>query len=147
MRIERAKPTQAAVEEVGFLLVQMHREAGLAPINFGKLATAIHAEIRDGWVFNARSADGDLVGSIGLHKGEHWYSDDSFLCDRWNYVVIPHRRGLVGRALTEAAVGEAERQGLPLFIGRFNARGAAKRRGLVTEFVGFFPMGYEVKLR
>lgn len=147
MKIERAEPTQGAVEEIGFLLVRMHQEAGLAPINFAKLATAIHAEIRTGWVYNARGDDGDLVGSIGLHRVEHWYSDDSFLCDRWNYVAIPQRGGGVGKALAEAAAGEAERQGLPLFLGRFNARGAAKRRGLVTEFVGFFPMGYEVKLR
>lgn len=86
-----------------------------APLNNAKTIREIWRIAREDVALMA-VIDNHLVGSLGLVRPTWWYSDDSFLTDRWNH-VLPQYRGMgVGAMLEEEALRIADASEVKLLI-------------------------------
>jgi GNAT superfamily N-acetyltransferase len=71
--------------------------------------------------------DGNVLGTLGVHRTAPWYSDEEYLADGWFYVLPEYRKTGVGKMLLDTAVDFAKQQNLPLIIGVFNMDDTAKK--------------------
>lgn len=102
-----------------FLLV-VARPALLAPVNVVKSLQEVIRVTKEEVALMAMRGD-MLVGTLGLIKPTWWYGDDSFLTDRWNFVVEAEKNGEAGRLLDQEAKAIARAAGLP-FINQGKVR-------------------------
>jgi hypothetical protein len=95
-----------------FLLV-VARPAMLAPVNVVKSLEEVIRVAKEEVALMAMRGD-MLVGTLGLMRPTWWYGDESFLTDRWNFVVDPEKNGDAGKLLWEEARKIADVSKLPL---------------------------------
>lgn len=103
------------------MLLVMHGEVALAPINTGKVARTVAYVIEHG-IGIVGERDGEVVASAGLILDDWWYSDQQFLRDLWMYVRPEHRRSTAADGLLRHARKAAELWGLPLVVSVFGTK-------------------------
>lgn len=94
-----------------FLMV-VARPALLCPINVVKSLQEVIRVTKEEVALMAMRGD-MLVGTMGLVRPTWWYGDDSFLTDRWNFIVDAEKNGDAGRLLDHEAKEIAKAAGLP----------------------------------
>jgi GNAT superfamily N-acetyltransferase len=116
--------------EILRLTPMIHEEVGHGSYNPEKVRAMVQKALRrDGGIIGVIGPVGDLKGCIYLLLDPIWYGDDWQLVELWNYVRPDARRSDYGIQMIEFAKDCADRIGLKLFIGVFNAvRLAAKVR-------------------
>lgn len=147
--IERV-PTNLGKElfkEVFGLILELHAEVGVAPLNPKKYGDQCYSVISQGMTFVAR-ADGVAVGTIGLIEDPFWYSDWSFLHDKWLYVRPEFRRN-AGFGLLRAARDEGLRLGRIVYIWNTNPdrKQKASPFGVEAQRLAFVPFGFMMRLK
>lgn len=106
--------TQADFDQMLVVLFEMHKEVGLFPLAPIKVAQMLDAVLKVGFPIVARTPTGIIAGTIGLIRGQPWYSDAVFISDRWFFVRPPHRRSRVAENMVEGAKVVARQEKLPL---------------------------------
>lgn len=146
--IERVHHGETTFREVFDLCLGEYREVGYVPINPEKLARTLYEIIDEGMTFLARDAEGRAIGTIGLIELGYWYSDETYLHDKFWFVVPDSRPTGAGLALMKAAKEEAQRRGKILFIGVKNPNRQSKNRTMMLESqdAGFVPFGYTMRM-
>lgn len=147
--IERVGNDEQSFVEVFTLLLDQHREVGLAPLDREKAAWHTYGVLSEGMTYVARRADGTPIGTLGMTEQEYWYGRASYLIDAWFYVAPRYRRGPVGSLLMEAATKDADAKGVPAYIDVFNSRRRPKKTkaALMCVRAGYLPVGYTLQLR
>ena len=84
--------------------------------------------------------EGQLVGSLGLHRTSPWYSDSEYLADGWFYVLPEYRKTGVGKMLIDEAKKFANEVKLPLIIGVFTSEDA-ETKAQVMQKMGMAMVG------
>lgn len=113
MEIRRARV--ADTDDIFRLLLAMHHENGVAPLDAGKVYGTIRDLIETGTVLVAEQ-DGTLLGSVAWSEQAYWYSQKMRLSEWWFYVHPDHRRSGAARGLIEAAKVVAVKAGMPCEI-------------------------------
>ena len=93
-------------DEVLALLLKMHREIAIAPLNLEKASEEIKRLLAQGTVIV--SEDTRIRGTIALDRNNWFYSDQWFLSDVWFYVDPKHRKGGHASRLIDAAIESKE---------------------------------------
>lgn len=147
--IERARNDEQSFVEQYQLMLQLHPEGGLAPLNTKKLAHAVYNALAHGIVFVARNGKGEAVGTLAMAELTYWYSDETFLSDIWFYVLPKYRKGAVGRKLMQAVRKEADNLDKVAFIAVSNPDRRFKKTpmALVSQTAGYVPMGHTTRIR
>jgi GNAT superfamily N-acetyltransferase len=115
-------------------------EASIDPVKTMKVAYETvmqHAAI-------VAEVDGEIVGSLGIVRHQHWYSNDHFLIDQWLYVKPEHRGGEVLPAMLEEAKAIADLAGLRLLVAVTNhkrERGIPGQLGKIASLLRYVPGG------
>jgi hypothetical protein len=135
--------------EIFGLLLMLHAENGMFGMNRDKVLLGIqHATERKGGVIFVIDEGPRVVASLGMTIATDWYSDDEYLCERWNYVHPEYRKSDYARKLLEQGKWSHEwfkAQGalLPFLCGiNSNHRTEAKIRMYARHFpcIGAFFM-------
>jgi len=132
--------TKGDDEGVLKLLVAMHDENGMAPIDGTKVFMAIQAMRRDGWIYLAESSSGKLAGSLSLTMGEWWYSTEKFLGDRWLFVHPDYRKTPAACMLIRAAKDLSREVGVMLCLGVLSPVDPDRKSALYLR-AGMVPVG------
>lgn len=90
--------------------------------------------------FGVENEEGQLVGSLGLHRTSPWYSDSEYLADGWFYVLPEYRKTGVGKMLIDEAKKFADQAKLPLIIGVFTSEDA-ETKAKVMQKMGMTMVG------
>lgn len=146
--IETAANDESTFQEVFALLLDLHKVGGYATLDVTEAAENAYRVLSEGMTFLAR-VNGEAVGTIGLTEVPFWYSKTTFLQDAWFYVKPRFRRGKVGVRLLHAARDAAEARSKLVFVTVNNPDRRPKRTAssLVSQTVGFVPLGYTLQLR
>lgn len=97
-------------------------ESLLGAVDEEKALTEIARVQRDGASLLA-FVDGKLAGVMGLMKVEWWYGDDSFITNRWFFILPDLKfKGVGARLLAEARVISTEADLKLVIIGHKRAR-------------------------
>ncbi len=149
LTIERAVPDRTTLTNLfGRLLIAMHGEIGIAPLDVETAMAAAFVAISEGHSFMAME-DGELVGSIAMTTRPIWYSrDHTMLMDAWFYVMPDKRFGLVGGRLLRAARDEGKALGLPTFVVIANPHRPHPKteRSLYAVIAGFIPGAHVLRI-
>jgi GNAT superfamily N-acetyltransferase len=94
----------------------------------------------DQMAFGVMNDEGQLVGSLGLHRTSPWYSDSEYLADGWFYVLPEYRKTGVGKMLIDEAKKFANEVKLPLIIGVFTSEDA-ETKAQVMQKMGMAMVG------
>lgn len=121
------------------LLLELHREVGIAPVNHDKLVRQCYSVLTEKRTFGL-FANGGFVGSLGLVRATHYYSDEAYLQDKWFY-VRPEYRGFGGFRLLRRGMREADRMVIPLIVDDTHPARAARNRRLV-----YIPKAYRARV-
>lgn len=114
--------TPADFDRVLALLIDMHAETGIGPLDLAHAVPVIRKGLaRDRAIVGIAEDGGHTAGSVGLFIGRWWYGGDDIasqhLEDCWNYVRPDFRRRPIARPLIEFAKNAADRIGIPLLMG------------------------------
>lgn len=123
----------AAVHKL--LMLNMGPEVARAPVDAGLVALRIIHCVRDGAVIMAM-ADGGLVGSIGIECVSYWYSRETYLQERWMYVLPKYQKGGIWPAMIAEAKALAKEADKLLVYGAFNPN---RRRGRPSPLLVYDP--------
>jgi GNAT superfamily N-acetyltransferase len=94
--------TKQDEHEIFLLLLMLHKEMGMYGLNEDKVMAGIRwATERQGGIIFCIDEDAHVVASLGMAIACDWYSDDSYLLERWNYVHPDYRRSDYARKLLE----------------------------------------------
>lgn len=147
-RIERIGHDETTFREVFDLCLGEYREVGYVPINPEKVARSLYEIIDAGMTFIARDAEGKAIGTLGLIELGYWYSDETYLHDKFWFVRPEARPTGAGLGLLKAAKDEAQRRGKILFIGVKNPTRQWKNRTMMLESqdAGYVPFGYTMRM-
>jgi len=126
------------------LLAGMHKEMAIAPLNVDKAAASISEGVINGEVLVALDKKGKIVGTIGVIEEKWWYSDSSYLMDRFFYTARSERGDEIGKALLEAVTVFSDSRNLPLILSVMNPKRARpnKRWQRIFDRAMFIPAGY-----
>src|SRR5262245_28577415 len=90
-------------EDIFNLLLMLHNENGIFSVNPQKVRAGIqYATQRQGGLIFVNEGP-RVVATLGLAVAMEWYTDEEYLCERWNYVHPEHRRSNYARMLLEQA--------------------------------------------
>lgn len=103
------------------MLVEMHAEVGLAPLDSQKMMAKVRELIGERGVIVAIS-DGKIVGTVGFQAAEFWWSKKPYIGDFWNFVSEQGRRTDAAAKLIAAMKTIRERAGMPLVMGIFGRK-------------------------
>lgn len=147
-RIERVYHSETTFREVFELACAEYREVAYVPMNPEKTARTIYDIIGEGMTFLARDAEGKAIGVLALIEIGYWFSDETYLHDKFWYVRPENRPEGVGLALLKTAKEEAQRRGKILFIGVKNPNRQWKNRTMMLESqdAGYVPFGYTMRM-
>lgn len=112
VRVAQPDETDAVFEN----LLPMHKETAVASLNKTKAYEEVDRLVKQGSVIVSEDSGG-IRGSIGLYMPQWWYSDDTFLSDRWFFVHPAHRKGGHASRLIDGAKMAADALGVPLVLG------------------------------
>ena len=116
LKVEFRLATFEDVPEIYELLLAMHEEVGLATLAPLKVLQTIEAVLANGFVMLATKGE-QVIGAVGLDVREWWYSNDSYLGDRWTFVHPDHRSPTTAPRLLAKALEVADKTGLPVVMG------------------------------
>ncbi len=125
MKVVKLQVTEEDISRIFLLLSQTFA----VEHSMGRLSAADHnAEKSFKWlVVNAQCAawiveddEGNVLGTIGLHRTTPWYSDAEYFADGWFYVLPQYRKTGVGKLLLDTAMEFAKQHDLPLIVGVFS---------------------------
>ena len=134
-------------EAIFELLVRMHAEVGLAPMDEHKVRARIRHVLTNGKAFLAENDAGEVVGSIGCVPDSFWYSSAVELFDAWIYVAPEGRGSTAASRLIKAYKAEAARRGFRQpYLGRMNVIDA-ERKDHLFQHHGFSPIGSLFRLK
>ena len=118
------------------LLIEMHAEQGLFPLNKNKAARTLAEAIDGGRVLMAEEGDA-VMRTFAWTVMTAYYADQPFLADLWLYVRPAYRRSTTAVKLRNALKAEAAARGLPLMVGAVGkTRDGARLFGAAFEKVG-----------
>jgi hypothetical protein len=145
--VEQAGVSREHIADVMAMLIMLHGECGLAPLEYDLVAKGCLEAIEEGHVFIARIGD-QAVGILALHESPFWYSRVTCLWGIWFY-VLPEFRGVAGLRLLFAARQRGQEKNKIVFVSSSNPSRRAKHRVLALEsqMSCFVPMGYTLRLR
>jgi len=149
MKIETAGSDEKTFCEVFALLIEFHREGGLAPLDLDDMSRNAYLTLTEGMTLVARDDDGAIAGMLALHDVKFWYSKTHHLRDAWFYVKPQYRGGDVGKELMQAAKKIADDKAMLLFIDVNNPDRRPKRtKALIScQTAGYVPIGFSLQLR
>lgn len=149
MRIETAGNDEKTFCEIFALLIEFHREGGLAPLDLDDMSRNAYLTLTEGMTLVARDDDGAIAGMLALHDVKFWYSKTHHLRDAWFYVKPQYRGGDVGKELMQAAKKIADDKAMLLFIDVNNPDRRPKRtKALIScQTAGYVPIGFSLQLR
>ena len=149
MKIEVAGSDEATFCEVFGLLIEFHREGGLAPLDLDDMSRNAYLTLTEGMTLLARDDNGAIIGTLALHEVKFWYSKTHHLRDAWFYVKPQYRGGEVGKDLMQAAKSIADDKNMLLFIDVNNPdrRPKKTKATLVCQTAGYVPIGFSLQLR
>jgi GNAT superfamily N-acetyltransferase len=114
--------TASDEDDIFALLLLLHGENGIFTVNPNKVRLGIrYATQRQGAIIFVNEGP-KVFATLGLMIVQDWYSDDEYLCERWNFVHPDHRRTDYARRLIEQAKWSSEYfrahgKRMPLLIG------------------------------
>ena len=149
MKIEVAGSDEATFCEVFGLLIEFHREGGLAPLDLDDASRNTYLTLTEGMTLVARDDNGAIIGMLALHELKFWYSKARHLRDAWFYVKPQYRGGDIGKDLMQAAKKIADDKNMILFIDVSNPDRRPKRTKatLACQTAGYVPIGFSLQLR
>ena len=130
MLIRRLEQSSRDITDLARLLIDMHASSGLAlpPLNMTKVLQAVWECEQSGIVFVAeRETDGGLTGAIGIVETPHWFSDETFLTDRFYYVRQEDRASGAAVGLLNAAKKYASILQKPLSVAVWNGEDVERK--------------------
>ena len=135
-------------EIADFLVNHFHADhsldGGESPrVHWGKTSWQINNVLLKGVVYVVRSNQ-EIIGSLGLEEGSHWWSDDVFLGDSW-FFVRPEYRNVKddlkpSNMLLEAGMKLAEEKNIPIIMGIYKIGSIDKAEKLLLN-KGFHQIG------
>lgn len=131
--VRRARPQDAP--ELFLLLLDMHAEMGIDPIDRGKVLREVVHAIEHGVVLIVER-DGRIIGSLGAIRSSFWYSSAPRLFERWTYVSPPWRRSRIAADLIREFLREAD---MPVAAGVITTKDAERKSALLRRF--YKPVG------
>jgi hypothetical protein len=110
--------TSKDAEELVDLLIENHRENGLASLNLESLWEAIvrGCERQDAMIGIIRGPK-RIEASAGLYRGPWWFSREQHWIDYWNFVHPDHRKTTHAKMLLEFANWVGSQFSEPVFMG------------------------------
>ena len=106
------------VNDVIFLLMRMHEEAGMGSVNVNKVERHVRITLKQGVILIIE--DGNLPRAVmGLKISDFWWSDDKALMDAFTYVAPEARRSRAFRMMFNEAKKMAIQAGIPLLMANF----------------------------
>lgn len=106
------------VNDILFLLMRMHEEAGMGSVNVDKVERHVRTTLQQGVILIIE--DGNLPRAVmGLKISDFWWSDDRALMDAFTYVAPEARRSRAFRMMFNEAKKMALQAGLPLLMANF----------------------------
>jgi GNAT superfamily N-acetyltransferase len=116
--VRRLEQSSRDVTDLLRLLADMHEKWGLAlpPLNMGKAAQSMWECEQNGIIFVADRPEGGFAGAIALLEQPYWFSDETFLADKFFYVRQEDRASRVAAELLSAAKKYASILEKPLSI-------------------------------
>lgn len=109
------------------LLGQMHLEVGIGTLDPHK-TTAMAAHVIDNGIPLLAMKDDLAIGTMGLEEVAWWYSRDTYLGDRWNFVLREHRASKAAQMLRDTAKGIARKSGLNLLLASLGGEDHDRKR-------------------
>jgi hypothetical protein len=105
MQVRRLDQTSDEVVKLLLLLEEMHSTSALdlPPLNMDKVVAAAAECENTGVIFIAAKPDGSFAGVLGLVETAHWFSDETFLSDRFFFVRQADRASKAADSLLNAA--------------------------------------------
>jgi hypothetical protein len=145
--IERLPADEGSFSLVFEMMLELYAVVGVAPLNSEKYAKGVWGVMQEGMTFLARDAAGNAVGTIGLIETRFWYSDWTYLQDKWFY-VRPSFRGHAGLALLRAVRKEAEEKDRIAYVWNTNPDRKQKALpfGVEAQRLGFVPFGFMTRV-
>ena len=126
------------IADIYDLLMAMHKEVGLVPVDKMKTLRKIVEVIENGMAFLA-FADKRLVGSVGIAPANFWYSTSTHLQDYWTFVRPGFRKSRIAYNLLKRTKGFASKASIPLAIGVFSPDQAKRKNAMFRRL--FNPVG------
>jgi len=109
------------------LLGQMHLEVGIGTLDPHKTTASVAQVIDNGIPLLALKGD-TPIGTMGLEEVAWWYSRDTYLGDRWNFVLREHRASKAAAMLRDTAKGIARKSSLPLLLASLGGEDHDRKR-------------------
>jgi GNAT superfamily N-acetyltransferase len=148
LTVELARQDEAGFNEVFAMLIALHGDVGVVPMDRKKYAEGCWSVLGEGMTFVAREG-GEPVGTLGLIEATWWYAPDHcrFLQDRWFYVK-PEHRGNAGMKLLRAARDLGYQKDRIVYVWNTNPdkRQKAFPFGVEAQRLGYVPYGYNLRL-
>jgi len=120
--------------EIYDLLCKMHMEVGMQSMSPLKVVRCINNVVENGWCLVV-TVDGRIVGSMGAEAGTAWYSDESFMSERWTYVSPEHRKSSIAARLLKEMNKDCEELGVMLVAGVFSPIEPERKMKLFSRFL------------
>ena len=106
------------VNDILFLLMRMHEEAGMGSVNVDKVERHVRTTLQQGVILVIE--DGSLPRAVmGLKISDFWWSDDKAIMDAFTYVAPEARKTRAFRMMVTEAKKMASQAGLPLLMANF----------------------------